>query len=153
MLSVFQSFFFSKKIFQESGSVSNSLDPCQARSILVQTAQAIGRQKTQLYQRVKLLGDFSCYLSLGDSYGGAICSKSTVMVVSSVLRRQLCWCYLFKGDSYGGFICSKATVMVVVSVLRRQLWWSYLFKGDSYGGAICTISTVKVVLSVLGRKS
>ena len=36
-----------------------------------------------------------CYLFQGDSYCGVICSKATVMVVLSVLRRQLWWCYLF----------------------------------------------------------
>ena len=52
----------------------------------------------------------------GDSYGGAVCSKATFMVVLYVLRRQLWWCYLF-----------RATVMVLFSLLSRQLWWCYLF--------------------------
>ena len=30
-----------------------------------------------------------CYMFKGDSYGGVICSKATVMVVLSVLGRQL----------------------------------------------------------------
>ena len=37
----------------------------------------------------------SCYLFKGDSYGGVICSEATVMVVLSVLSRQLWLCYLF----------------------------------------------------------
>ena len=31
----------------------------------------------------------------GDSYGGAIYSKATFMVVLYVVRRHLWWCYLY----------------------------------------------------------
>ena len=53
------------------------------------------------------------YLFRGDSYGGAHCHNSTVILVVSVLRRRLCWCYPFRDDNFGGAVCSKATVMVV----------------------------------------
>ena len=35
-----------------------------------------------------------CFLVSGDSYGGVICFKATVIMVLSVLTRQLWWFFL-----------------------------------------------------------
>ena len=35
------------------------------------------------------------YLFYGESYGGVICSKATVMVVLSALWQKFSWCYRF----------------------------------------------------------